>query len=119
MLIVGVEQVHGEGDHMLKIVLAGLGYSQIGLVIGNIADHCRNYEDRYDDQRQHQRQQFPAQLEFLEKFCHQAPVMYTAVFSMIYPNRPRKASRYGWRKLAGCGMFQEQCASLEPARLPT
>ena len=104
VLMVGVEQVCGEGDHMLEIVLAGLGYPQVGLVIGYIADHRGNQADRQDDQRQHQRKQFPAQLEFVEKFCHQAPMMYTAVFSMIYPNGERKASRYGWRKADDCDM---------------
>jgi hypothetical protein len=81
-------------------------------MIGYVANHCCNYEDRYDNQRQHQRQQFPAQLEFVEKCRHQAPMMYTSMFSMIYPNGPRKASRYGWRKVNGCGMFVKYVVSL-------
>jgi hypothetical protein len=104
VLMVGVEQVHGEGDHMLKIVLAGLGYPQIGLVIGYIADHCGNYQNWYDDQRQNQRKQFPAKFEVFEKVDHCSSILYTSVFSMIYLNMPPKSSRYAWRKADVYGM---------------
>jgi len=67
LLVMSLKQINRKARHMGKIVLARLRYTQISMMIGDIAGNAADDKYRYDHQRQRHDQYLPAKLESAER----------------------------------------------------
>ena len=68
LLIVGIEQVDGEGGQMVEIVHAGLGDAEVCLTVCDPTDHRTHHEKRDQYQWQDDDSHLPADFEVVDEF---------------------------------------------------